>query len=135
MADIKQTGADYLQTEPVTKIFFRYLIPSLVGMLLMAVNIVVDGIMVGNRLGEVALAGVGIASPVFTLFVAMSLWIGVGGATLFSQAMGRGDSKRAQFIFTFSLVFIGIFTIIIGVTAFVFKEQLTYFLEIGRAHV
>src|SRR5690625_3983616 len=128
MADVKQTGTDYLKTEPVTKIFFKYIIRSWVGMLLMAVKIVVDGIMVGNRLGELALAGVGIASPVFTLFVAMSLWIGIGGATLYSQAMGRGDVKRAQFIFTFSLVFIGIFTVIIGLTAFTFKEQLTYFL-------
>src|SRR5690625_1037746 len=128
MTDIKQSHTDYLKTEPVTRIFFKYLIPSLVGMLLMAVNIVVDGIMVGNRLGEVALAGVGIASPVFTLFLAMSLWIGVGGATLYSQAMGREKPKKAQYIFTFSLVFIGIFTIVIGVTALIFQEQLTYFL-------
>lgn len=128
MVDSKQPHADYLQTESVTRIFFKYLIPSLVGMLLMAVNIVVDGIMVGNRLGEVALAGVGISSPVYTLFVAMSLWIGIGGATLFSQAMGRGEPTRAQFIFTFSIIFIAIFTIIIGITSFVFQEQLIYFL-------
>ena len=128
MVDTKQTHTNYLQTEPVTRIFLKYLIPSLVGMLLMAVNIVVDGIMVGNRLGEVALAGVGISTPVYTLFVAMSLWIGIGGATLYSQAMGKGTPKRAQFIFTFSIVFIAIFTIIIGVTAFVFQEQLIYFL-------
>jgi len=128
MVDTKQTHANYLQTEPVTRIFLKYLIPSLVGMLLMAVNIVVDGIMVGNRLGEVALAGVGISSPVYTLFVAMSLWIGVGGATLYSQAMGKGTPERAQFIFTFSIVFIAIFTIIIGISAFVFQEQLIYFL-------
>src|SRR5690625_2631985 len=128
MVDTKQTHANYLQTEPVTRIFFKYLIPSLVGMLLMAVNIVVDGIMVGNRLGEVALAGVGIATPFFTLFVAMSLWIGVGGATLFSQAMGMGKPKRAQYIFTFSIFFIAIFTMIIGLTAFIFQEGLIYFL-------
>lgn len=128
MGDTKQTHVDYLRTASVTKIFFKYLIPSLVGMLLMAVNIVVDGIMVGNRLGEVALAGVGIATPVYTLFLGMSLWIGIGGATLFSQAMGQGKPKRAQFIFTFSILFIAIFTIIIGLTAFIFQEQLTYFL-------
>lgn len=128
MVDSKQTSTDYLKTEPVIRIFFKYLIPSLVGMLLMAVNIVVDGIMVGNRLGEVALAGVGISSPVYTLFVAMSLWIGIGGATLYSHAIGMEKPNRAQFIFTFSIIFIGIFTVVIGVIAFIFQEQLTYLL-------
>ncbi|MFD1851740.1 MATE family efflux transporter [Oceanobacillus bengalensis] len=119
---------DFLDTEPVGRIFMKYLIPSLIGMMIMALNIVIDGVMVGNRLGEVALAGVGIASPVYTIFVAMSLWIGMGGATLFSQAIGARDVKRAQFTFTHSIVLIALFTIVIGLTAFIFQEQLTYVL-------
>ena len=98
---MSSNGHNYIDTEPVSKIFMRYLIPSLIGMMVMAVNIVVDGIMVGNKLGEVALAGVGIASPVYTLFVAMSLWMGMGGSTLFSQAMGAGQVKKARFISCF----------------------------------
>src|SRR5690625_7475285 len=53
---------DLLNTEPVGRIFMKYLIPSLVGMMIMALNIVIDGVMVGNRLGATALAGVGIRS-------------------------------------------------------------------------
>ncbi|MEC5423221.1 MATE family efflux transporter [Virgibacillus sp. C22-A2] len=124
----KQTNSNFLETEPVSRVFFKYLIPSLIGMMLMALNIVVDGVMVGNRLGPVALAGVGIASPVFTLFLAMSLWIGIGGATLFSQAMGSKQTKQARFIFTHSLVLIIVFTIIIGLTAFIFREKLAFLL-------
>lgn len=119
---------DFISTQPVGRIFMKYLIPSLVGMMIMAVNIVADGIMVGNSLGEVALAGVGIASPVYTLFVAMSLWIGMGGATLFSQAMGAGEVKRARFIFTHSMVLITVFTLLIGLTALIFQERLTFLL-------
>lgn len=122
----KQT--DFLQIEPVGKIFMKYLIPSLIGMLIMALNLVIDGIMVGNRLGAVALAGVGIASPVYTIFVAMSLWIGIGGATLFSQAMGARNVKHGQFIFTHSIVLIAVCTLLIGLTAFIFQESLTYML-------
>ncbi|UJL46731.1 MATE family efflux transporter [Virgibacillus sp. NKC19-16] len=126
--DSEQNKSDMLDTAPVGKVFFKYLIPSLTGMMLMALNIVVDGIMVGNRLGPVALAGVGIASPVFTIFIAMSLWIGIGGATLFSQEMGAKKPRRAQFIFTHSMVLIAVFTIVIGLSAFVFQEQLAYML-------
>lgn len=115
-----------LETQPIGKIFVKYLIPSLVGMLLMALNFVVDGIMVGNRLGPVALAGVGIAGPVYTIFVAMSLWIGIGGATLFSQSMGAKNPKRAHLIFTQSIVLIFSATLIIGIIAFIFREPLVY---------
>ncbi|WP_059104529.1 MATE family efflux transporter [Shouchella shacheensis] len=115
-----------LDTESVGKIFVRYLVPSLIGMVLMAVNFVVDGVMVGNKLGPVALAGVNIAGPVYTIFVAMSLWIGMGGATLYSQSMGRKEPKHARFIFTHSIVFIAAFTLVIGLTALAFHEPLVY---------
>ncbi|MDQ0208369.1 MATE family efflux transporter [Alkalicoccobacillus murimartini] len=115
-----------LDTQPIGRTFVKYLVPSLVGMLLMALNFVVDGIMVGNRLGPVALAGVGIAGPVYTVFVAMSLWIGIGGATLFSQAMGAKKPERAHFIFTQSLILIFSATLIIGLIAFIFREPLVY---------
>lgn len=117
-----------LQRESVGRVFMRYLIPSLVGMMILALNIVIDGVMVGNRLGEVALAGVGIASPVFTVLLAMSLWIGIGGATLYSQAMGSGKKKRARYIFTHSIALIAVFTLVIGLTVFIFHEPFTYWL-------
>ncbi|MEK4564149.1 MATE family efflux transporter [Alkalihalobacillus sp. FSL R5-0424] len=122
----QETLTNPLDTQPVGKIFLKYLVPSLVGMLLMALNFVADGIMVGNRLGPVALAGVGIAGPVYTVFVAMSLWIGIGGATLFSQAMGAKDPKKAQFIYTQSMIVIFLATLVIGITAFIFREPLVY---------
>ncbi|MCM2676831.1 MATE family efflux transporter [Alkalicoccobacillus plakortidis] len=121
-----ETITNPLDTQPIGRTFVKYLIPSLVGMLLMALNFVVDGIMVGNRLGPVALAGVGIAGPVYTIFVAMSLWIGIGGATLFSQAMGAKKPEKANFIFTQSLILIFSATLIIGLIAFFFREPLVY---------
>lgn len=115
-----------LETQSVGRAFLRYLIPSLLGMLLVAINIVVDGVMVGNKLGSVALAGVGIAGPVYTLFVAVSLWLGIGGATVFSQALGAHQFTKAQQVFSQSVTLITLITIIIGVTAFIFREPLVY---------
>lgn len=115
-----------LDTEPVGRIFLRYLIPSTVGMLLMAINIVADGIMVGNRLGAEALAGVGISAPVYTIFFAISLWIGIGAATKYSMAMGAKDEEKARTIFTHAIVSIFLFTLIIGLVAFIFRDPLAY---------
>lgn len=92
----------------------------------MAANFVVDGVMVGNRLGPIALAGVGIAEPVYTIFLAMSIWIGIGAATLYSQHMGAKQYERAQLIFTQAIVFIFGATLIIGLIALFFREPLAY---------
>ncbi|AXI00151.1 MATE family efflux transporter [Sporosarcina sp. PTS2304] len=115
-----------LDTEPVGRIFLRYLIPSTIGMLLMAINIVADGIMVGHRLGADALAGIGIAVPAFTIFFALSLWIGIGAATKYSMAMGAKDTASARTIFTHAILSIFLFTLVIGIIAFLFRNPLAY---------
>ncbi|EAC6872978.1 multidrug efflux MATE transporter FepA [Listeria monocytogenes] len=119
---------EILETDSVKKIYFRYLIPSLVGMLLMSLNIVIDGIFVGHKLGGVALAGINIAVPVFTIFTAISIWIGIGAATQFSFAIGEKNVAKAQTIFTNALVAVISITVIIGIIAFIFKVPLAYFL-------
>ncbi|WP_433707896.1 MATE family efflux transporter [Paenibacillus illinoisensis] len=115
-----------LERQSVGKAFISYLVPSILGMLVIAFNFIIDGIMVGHKLGSTALAGIGIASPVYTLFVAMSLWIGMGGATLYSNYMGQRDMTTAKQIFTKSITIILLITMAIGYTAFTFKDQLVY---------
>lgn len=126
MSSSEKSNLHLLDTEPVGRIFLRYLIPSTIGMLLMAINIVADGIMVGNRLGAEALAGVGIAAPVYTIFFAISLWLGIGAATKYSMAMGADDERKAQTIFTHAIISIFLFTLLIGLTAFLFRNPLAY---------
>lgn len=115
-----------LENLSVGRAFLKYLIPSLLGMLIMGANFIIDGIMVGNKLGAVALAGVGIAGPAYTLFAAMSLWIGIGGATIYSQAIGEKNYSKAKQVFSQSLAVIFMATLIIGVVAYIFKEPLVY---------
>ncbi|NUU75673.1 MATE family efflux transporter [Paenibacillus xylanilyticus] len=115
-----------LEKQSVGKAFVSYLVPSILGMLVVAFNFIIDGIMVGHKLGSTALAGIGIASPVYTLFVAMSLWIGMGGATLYSTYMGKRDITTAKQIFTKSITIILLITMAIGYAAFTFKDQLVY---------
>ncbi|MBC1372890.1 MATE family efflux transporter [Listeria booriae] len=113
-----------MESDSVGKVFLRYLIPSLVGMLLMSVNIVADGIFVGHRLGGVALAGINIAVPVFSIFTAISLWIGIGGATQYSFALGEKNIPEAQRIFTRSIIMVFVITITLAGIAFIFRVPL-----------
>lgn len=103
-----------METRPLRPLFLSYLFPAMVGMLLMSVNILVDGIFVSNGIGQTALAAINIAVPIFSILLSISLWIGVGGATLYSIELGRNDVQKAQRIFTLSFV-----TMVIVVSAII----------------
>lgn len=100
---MSDTSIKLTQT-PIHKLFLSYLFPSLLGMILMSVNILVDGIFVSNGVGPLALAGVNIAVPIFSILLSISLWIGMGGATLYSIEMGKDNIKQARSIFMQSLL-------------------------------
>ncbi|MGE7981579.1 MATE family efflux transporter [Solibacillus sp. NPDC093137] len=105
-----------LMNKPVKKLFFHFFFPAVFGMLLMSINLLLDGIFVGHGVGEVGLAGVNLAAPIFTIILAISLWIGIGGATNFSMAMGEDMADEARSSFTLSLA---IFTAILGAISIV----------------
>ncbi|MBB4823073.1 putative MATE family efflux protein [Sporosarcina luteola] len=98
------TTMNPIETRPLKPLFLSYLVPSLVGMMLMSINILIDGIFVSHGVGPTALAGVNIAVPIFSILLSISLWIGMGGATLYSISLGEGNTKRAVQIFTLSIL-------------------------------
>src|SRR5699024_9780204 len=115
-----------IKTMKPSALFMRYLIPSLLGMLLMSINILVDGLFVSHGLGEQALAAVNISVPIFSIILLISLWIGMGGATFYSMALGEGDSRKAKAIFTQSMLLTVIITGIILGIGLVFEREVAY---------
>ena len=116
-----------LRETPVKKLFISYLIPSVLGMLLMSVNILVDGIFVSHGVGEEALAGVNIAVPIFSVFLSISLWIGMGGATLYSISLGENQFQKARAIFTQSFVLAIVIVQVLAVLSLWKETELAYF--------
>lgn len=47
--------------ESAGKLFIKYAIPQMIGLLFNSVYVIVDGIFIGNRIGSTALAAAGIA--------------------------------------------------------------------------
>ncbi|SDJ46634.1 MATE family efflux transporter [Salimicrobium halophilum] len=117
-----------LMNRPVRNVFFQYFFPSLAGMMLMSVNILTDGIFVGNGVGAEALAGVNLAMPVFSLIFSMALWIGIGGGTLFSMHMGKGEPDHARRMFTLSVTTVTLILAVIGFIGSVNIERMALLL-------
>lgn len=115
-----------MQTMEPHQLFRKYLIPSLFGMMLMAINILIDGLFVSHGVGEKGLAGVNIAVPIYSVILSVSLWIGMGGATLYSIALGQSNQHRAKEIFTHSIVLAIVTTGLIIGFCLLFEQKLAY---------
>lgn len=76
--------------------FFKYVIPSLLSFALSGVYAIVDGLFVGNSIGDLGLSAINIAYPIVALLQALGNGIGMGGAVLYSVNLGEGNKKTAE---------------------------------------
>ena len=88
---------DKMGTKKVLPLLVEFSIPAIIGMLVNAIYNIVDRMFIGNapELGSVGLAGISICYPVTLVLMAISLMIGMGGATRFSIALGQGKKEEA----------------------------------------
>ncbi|MBF8983409.1 MATE family efflux transporter [Lutibacter sp. B2] len=122
------TKALDLKNDSVSKLFLHYLVPSVMGMLIMSLHIVIDGIFVGRGVGSDGLAAVNIVVPVYSLFAAIGLLIGLGGATLVSIKFGEGKEEEGSSIFTQAVLLAAIISITITVLMGLNIEKMSYIL-------
>ena len=85
-----------LGTESIRKLIVRLGVPSIVSLGVLAFYNLVDAIFVGHGAGTLAIAGIGVAFPVFLLIIGIGQLVGVGGASLLSRALGRKDKALAE---------------------------------------
>ncbi|MEG0753476.1 MAG: MATE family efflux transporter [Angelakisella sp.] len=83
--------------------FARYVLPSVTGMLVSSLYVVVDGIFVGRFIGADGIAAINLIWPFIAVFIAVTMMIGIGGAALMSHALGAGEQEKAKGIFHQSL--------------------------------
>ena len=76
--------------------FYRYVLPSMISMLLSGFYSMVDGVFVGNAVGSQALAAINLVYPVQACMNATAFGLGVGGAVLMSKYMGQEDDEQAR---------------------------------------
>lgn len=119
---------NHLTTEKVSKLFFHYLVPSILGTMVTSIYILADTIIIGKGIGTDAMAALNIILPIFSIFFGFGLWYGVGGSVLMAIARGRGDKKLGDTYFSVALL-LNIITCIVCTFAFwFFMEPIMRFL-------
>lgn len=80
----------------ISGIFWKMLIPTLLGMLFSTAFIITDGIFVGKGIGSDALAAVNITVPLFLLNTSFAMMFGAGASVVASIHLSRGQKKNAR---------------------------------------
>lgn len=86
-----------LGAEPVNKLLKQFTVPSVIAMLVSALYNIVDQFFIGRSVGELGNAATNIAFPLSISCVAIALLFGIGGASSFNLAMGKGEKKEAVY--------------------------------------
>jgi putative MATE family efflux protein len=100
------------------RLFFVVAAPGMVSMFAMSIYSVVEGIFVGQNLGEIAFAAINISFPVVLINFSLAVLVGVGSSAPISIALGRGDNKAANNIFSCSIILILLASVLMGSVMF-----------------
>ena len=104
---------------------FTVALPGMISMFAMSVYSVVEGIFLGQTLGEGAFAAVNIAMPLVMINFSLADLIGVGASAPISTALGRNEHKTANNIFSCSVIMIFCVSVIMGSVMFFAAEPLS----------
>ena len=108
----------------ILKVWAKFIIASVVGVVLNTIYTLVDGIFIGQGVGEVGLAGVNIAWPAVTLVVGIGLMIGIGTSSIMAIYMGRGKNEKAEKALGTSITLIIAVGIVITILGLLFRRPI-----------
>ncbi|MCL3779236.1 MATE family efflux transporter [Prolixibacteraceae bacterium JC049] len=111
-------------TGKINLVFFSYAIPVALGLLAVSSAAIIDGLFIGNYVGEKALAAVAIATPVFPFLFGVAIMFATGGEVFCGKYLGEGRSRLASDVFTKIVLLIQALTILISVVGILFLEPL-----------
>ena len=114
------------------KQFFKFVIPSVVSMLVFNLYTMVDGIYVARFVGEHALSAVNISMPYVNFIFAFSILFSVGTSTVVAIFRGENNMKSANETFTRNTIFLTVCALIITLLALVFQNELALFLGVSE---
>ena len=116
-----------LDKDPISKLLFNFSFPAIMGMLISAFYMVVDGLFVGHGVGPDGLGSVNIAYPVIMLGTSASMMFGIGGSTIISVLKGSSGSQKEIGQYLTNMILLCVITYIVIISAtYAFYEPIIY---------
>ena len=117
-----------LLTGEIPRLFMKYALPGVAGLLFLGIQSVIDGIVLGRFVGANALASVNQVLPCYSLISAFAIVMGIGGQTLVSISLGRGDKQEANNALRSVFVFLLGMSVVVSLVIFLSAGKIASFL-------
>lgn len=117
-----------LLTGEIPRLFMKYALPGVAGLLFLGIQSVIDGIVLGRFVGANALASVNLVLPCYSLISAFAIVMGIGGQTLVSISLGRGDKHEANNALRSVFVFLLGMSVVVSLVIFLSAGKIASFL-------
>ena len=123
-----------LDTDDIRRLVLRLALPSMLAQFVSVFYSIVDRMYIGNipKIGEVALAGVGICGPIVTLVSSFAILVGVGGAPLMSIRLGQKNEKGARQILANCFLMLTVMALVLTVCVLGMREKLLWWFGAGE---
>lgn len=106
-----------------------FAIPMIISNLFQQLYNVIDTLIVGNRLGQDALAAVGSASSITAVFVQLATGLALGGSIVISQYFGAGKTDKIRLCATTSALFSAAVGLVSNVVMWIFAEPILIYVN------
>ena len=110
-----------LAEEKISKLLIKYSVPAILSMLITSLYNIVDRAFIGaiKDVGPLAIAGLGVTMPIFTLIVSFGVLISMGATTNIAIKLGEKNHKEAEKYLGNALIFsiiVALILMIIGLS-------------------
>lgn len=124
MSSKTSSSTDTFVTGSVPAAALRNIVPAVAAMIMVLVYNLADTFFIGQTHNDYMVAAVSLATPVFLLFMSVGTLFGMGGTSLISRALGKGDREYARKVSAFCMwagVCVGV---VCSVLLWLFSDQI-----------
>ena len=99
----KETNKELFESMPMPRALATLAVPTIIGQLIVLIYNLADTYFIGRIGDPLMVAGVSLILPLFNFALPISNLIGVGGSSLISRLLGRGEAEYARRVSSFCL--------------------------------
>lgn len=125
MSERAAKKATMISGNPAKPLIF-FAIPMIVGNLFQQFYNIIDSIVVGNVVGEEALAAVGASTAITMLFVMVAGGTGIGFSVVISQLFGAKQLEKMKTAISTALISVLVFSIILSILGMIINKGLLH---------
>ena len=120
-------NVDEMGVESISKLLIKFSVPAIIGMMCTAAQNIINRIFVGQMVGTDAISALVVCFPIFIIFLAISMLIGIGGTTLTALKLGEQKHEEAEVLLGQSTILIFASIVIAGILTYIFTDPILVF--------